>query len=519
MNIQEAKEEIEKAVKAYTARTEAGTLKIPLQRQRPVLLIGPPGIGKTAIMEQIARDCSIGLVAYTMTHHTRQSAIGLPVLEQRKFDGTEYTVTSYTMSEIIASVYEQMEKSGCREGILFLDEINCVSETLMPAMLQFLQYKTFGSHRLPEGWVIVAAGNPPAYNRSVREFDTVTLDRVRRMTVEPDLKVWKEYAIERRLHPAVLSFLELRPERFYVMEPGHTGFVTGRAWEDLSEILLTMEELGLGVEETLFGQYLQDEETALEFSFYYRIYERWKIKLKPEKILAGDWEEPGETASELPSLAFDERLCIVWLLLQSILDLGARLGEQQKLSESLQFFVEGLNLPESPGAGGDSKGQDVKEKNAKEENSKGTVRTGNWEKLIQERLDSRQKGLAVRKENGLLSVEEEEREKKLSGMIRTCTEDMRLKNAPGCFAEKSREEAEKTRAQRQKLASAMERAAEFIRRAVGNRQEWIVFLTGLTEHPVCREVLKKEVPQLWSEAEQLLNADSREEELRKKLQG
>ena len=504
MNIQEAKEEIEKAVRAYTARTEAGTLKIPIQRQRPVLLIGPPGIGKTAIMEQIARDCSIGLVAYTMTHHTRQSAIGLPVLEQRKFNGTEYTVTSYTMSEIIASVYEQMEKSGCREGILFLDEINCVSETLMPAMLQFLQYKTFGSHRLPEGWVIVAAGNPPAYNRSVREFDTVTLDRVRRMEVEPDLRVWKEYAVERRLHPAVLSFLELRPERFYVMEPGHGGFVTGRAWEDLSEILLAMEELGLGVEETLFGQYLQDEETALEFSFYYRIYERWKERLKPEKILQGKWEMPEEQTAELPSLPFDERLCIVWLLLQSILDLGAGLGEQQKLSESLRYFVEGLNLPETPDAG--------------EENTKGTVRTGNWEKLIQERLASRQKGLAVRKENGLLPAEEEEREKKLSVMIRACAEDMRLKDDPGCLAGKSREEAEKAKAQRQKLASAMEHAAGFIRRAFGDRQELIVFLTGLTEHPVCREVLKREEPRLWSEARQLLNADSREEELRKKLQ-
>lgn len=495
MNIQEAKEEIEKAVKAYTARTEAGTLRIPIQRQRPVLLIGPPGIGKTAIMEQIARDCAIGLVAYTMTHHTRQSAVGLPVLERRKFDGTEYTVTSYTMSEIIASVYEQMEKSGCREGILFLDEINCVSETLMPAMLQFLQYKTFGGHRLPEGWVIVAAGNPPAYNRSVREFDTVTLDRVRRMEVEPDLQVWKEYAIERRLHPAVLSFLELRPERFYVMEPGSSGFVTGRAWEDLSEILLTMEELGLEVEETLSGQYLQDEDTALEFSFYYRIYERWKIKLKPEKILAGDWEEPGETASALPSLAFDERLCIVWLLLQSILDLGARLGEQQKLSESLRFFVEGLNLAESP-----------------------DEQAAEWEKLICERLASRQKGLAVRKENGLLSPEEEEREQKLSVMIHACTEDMRLKGDFGCLAGKSREETEKTEIQRQKLASAMEHAAGFIRRIFGKRQELVIFLTGLTEHSVCQEVLKKEEPKLWFEAEKLLSADSREEELRKKLQ-
>ena len=94
-----------------------GTFHIPVKRQRPVLLIGPPGIGKTAIMEQIARECSLGLVSYTMTHHTRQSAIGLPVLRQREFQGKEYTVTAYTMSEIIASVYEQIEQKGCREGI------------------------------------------------------------------------------------------------------------------------------------------------------------------------------------------------------------------------------------------------------------------------------------------------------------------------------------------------------------------------------------------------------------------
>ena len=65
--------------------------------------IGPPGIGKTAIMEQIADDLQVGLVAYTITHHTRQSAVGLPVIEKRQFDGKEYTVTEYTMSEIVAS--------------------------------------------------------------------------------------------------------------------------------------------------------------------------------------------------------------------------------------------------------------------------------------------------------------------------------------------------------------------------------------------------------------------------------
>lgn len=64
-----------------------------------------------------------------MTHHTRQSAIGLPKIETKIYDGKEYMVSEYTMSEIISSVYDFMENTGLKEGILFLDEINCVSET------------------------------------------------------------------------------------------------------------------------------------------------------------------------------------------------------------------------------------------------------------------------------------------------------------------------------------------------------------------------------------------------------
>ena len=485
MNIQEAKEEIKKTVRAYTARTAAGTFRIPVPRQRPVLLIGPPGIGKTAIMEQIAGECGVGLVSYTMTHHTRQSAIGLPVLTEKQFAGKEYTVTSYTMSEIIASVYEQMEKTGCRDGILFLDEINCVSETLMPAMLQFLQYKTFGSHALPEGWVIVAAGNPPAYNRSVREFDTVTLDRVRYMKVEPDFPIWKHYAVERGLHPAVLSFLELRPERFYVMEPGEKGFVTGRAWEDLSEILLTMEELELDVEEALFGQYLQDEDTATEFTFYYRLYEKWKKELKPEQILTG----AADVSTNLPSLPFDERLCIVWLLLQRIYTLGRAYEEQQKLSDSLRFFADGL-------------GQGTAEQ---------------LTALVDERLDRRRKSLAVRKENGLLDAGEEEREQRLFNVIRDCREAVRTGGATDAFSERSGQEQKRAERQRKELTAAMQNGAAFVREAFGKKQELVILLIGLREQPVCSRVLQEELGELSGEAEDFLNAGGKEEELRRKL--
>ena len=141
MNIREAKEEIIRTIKAYTAVDEDDQPVIPISAQRPLLLMGPPGIGKTAVMEQASKACGVGLLSYTITHHTRQSAVGLPELVHRTYGEKEYTVTQYTMSEIIGSVYEYMERTGHKKGILFIDEINCVSETLAPTILQFLQLR------------------------------------------------------------------------------------------------------------------------------------------------------------------------------------------------------------------------------------------------------------------------------------------------------------------------------------------------------------------------------------------
>ena len=98
MNIKRAKQEIKNTIQAYLLKDEFGRYVIPSIRQRPVLLIGAPGIGKTQIMEQIARECGVGLVSYTITHHTRQSAVGLPFIAKKEYGGREYSVTEYTMS-------------------------------------------------------------------------------------------------------------------------------------------------------------------------------------------------------------------------------------------------------------------------------------------------------------------------------------------------------------------------------------------------------------------------------------
>lgn len=314
MDIKRAKQEIKDSIEAYLAKDEFGEYRIPAIRQRPMLLMGPPGIGKTQIMEQIAKECQIGLVSYTITHHTRQSAVGLPFIKEKIYGGKAFSVTEYTMSEIIASVYEKIEKTGIKEGILFIDEINCVSETLAPTMLQFLQGKTFGNQRVPEGWIIVAAGNPPEYNKSVRDFDVVTLDRLKKIDVEENFAVWKEYAYEQRLQPAIISYLELRKGNFYRIETTVDGkqFATARGWEDLSELIQVYETLHKTVDREVVYQYIQHATIAKDFANYLQLYYKYQTDYGVEDILQGKWNTA--VLQKMKNAPFDEHLSVVGLL-------------------------------------------------------------------------------------------------------------------------------------------------------------------------------------------------------------
>lgn len=320
MNIAEAKQQIKNAMIAYFTRDEYGSFRIAPEAQRPVFLMGPPGIGKTAIMKQIADELGVGLVSYSMTHHTRQSALGLPTIVHKSYDGEDYAVSEYTMSEIISSVYDMIEEGGVREGILFLDEINCVSETLTPTMLQFLQYKTFGRHKVPDGWIVVTAGNPTEYNRSAREFDIVTWDRLKRIDIEPDYKVWKEYALKRGVHASILTYLDAKKENFYKVESTVEGkrFITARGWVDLSDMIKLYELNNIPVDKLLISQYVQQPEIAEDFAVYYELFNKYRADYKIDAILAG--EAPEEICDRAAKAPFDERLSLMGLLQERVTD-------------------------------------------------------------------------------------------------------------------------------------------------------------------------------------------------------
>ena len=460
MNISAAKTQIKDTVEAYLKKDEAGMYIISPHHQRPVFLIGAPGIGKTAIMEQVAHELGIGLVSYSMTHHTRQSALGLPRIEHREFEGVEYEASEYTMSEIIASIYEYMQRSEVKSGILFLDEINCVSETLYPSMLQFLQFKTFGKHRVPEDWVVVCAGNPPEYNRSVHDFDIVTLDRLRQIEVVPEYGCWKTYAQTKGIHPVVTTFLEARQECFYKVESrpgGGKSFVTARGWDDLASIITVYEKMDKPINRELIVQFLQDDDIADMFGIYYKLFQKYRSDYQVAQILSGEVSD--SIIDRARDAEFDERVALIGLLVDSIGTECKKTLDQEDLAIALRDVL----------------------REAKPELLCG----GTVEKSIHERVIERERTLNRRVEAGLLSEGAIRKERmvilKLRDIMGACAVaqttggDMAFRTVQVEY----QKEVDKINALAQDASEKIDYVFDFMDRAMSSR-EVLVFVAELT---------------------------------------
>ena len=464
MNIKEAKEQIEKAVRIYLMKDSYGNYRIPIERQRPVFLLGAPGIGKTAVMSQVAQDLDVALVSYSMTHHTRQSALGLPFISHKNYQGKEFDVSEYTMSEIVASVYEAMEVSGKKEGILFLDEINCVSETLTPSMLQFLQYKTFGKHQIPEGWVVATAGNPPQFNRSVREFDIVTMDRLKVMEIEPDYDAWRGYAVNRGVHSVILTYLDIKKGDFYIIENTVDGksYVTARGWEDLSETIYLYEEQGFLVDETLIGQYLRNPRVVREFASYYDLYQKYKKDYQVHQILSGEADRDiRKRAQQAP---FDERLSLMGLLLEAL---------QQDIRKNVELEDAMLKLLNEL--------KEVKERLSAEPKAEISA-----QKVLQNQVEGVKQRMAKEDQANALSDADRRAYQLIIRTLQRDMQDIRLGDITDAAAafdlikNSFDRDVLKMRSEGDKISGELSNLFEFVEKVFGNGNEMLILVTDLT---------------------------------------
>ena len=454
MDISKAKQQVKDTIEAYLATDEAGLPLLDVARQRPIFLVGAPGIGKTAIMSQVAAELGIGLVSYSMTHHTRQSALGLPFITEKSYRDFEYKASEYTMSEIVASVYDYMNAFKVERGILFLDEINCVSETLYPSMLQFLQFKSFGRHRIPEGWVVVTAGNPPEYNKSVHEFDIVTLDRLKKISVEPSFDAWRVYAVAKGVHPSVLTFLDIKKSCFYSVESSLDGksFATARGWDDLSEIIDIFEKLGKQIDYDLIIQYIQNEKIAREFSSYYDLFNKYREDYRIEEILSGE-RDTGTALERAQGAEFDERLSILGLMLDSLCGSMRAVNDATKVAVGVRGALRDVRAHVAEGA------------DASEE--------------LSSRVVERQSQLEMQIAAGTITKAKRSVAERIIAELDECARTVAVDSFSA--AETRYEKLVSSLApQVRDVESRLACAFDFVERAFGDKQEMLVFVTELT---------------------------------------
>lgn len=501
MDIKRAKKEIKDSIEAYLAKDEFGDYMIPQIRQRPILLMGPPGIGKTQVMEQVAKECKVALVAYTITHHTRQSAVGLPFIEKKVYSGKEYSVTEYTMSEIIASIYDKMEETGLKEGILFIDEINCVSETLAPTMLQFLQCKMFGNQKIPEGWIIVAAGNPPEYNKSVRDFDVVTLDRIKKIDVDVNYDVWKEYAYQADIHPAILAYLEIRRDYFYRMETTVDGrvFATARGWEDLSQLLKTYEKLGKKADREVVHQYIQHWKIAKDFANYLELYYKYQDQYQVEEILSGTIRE--EVCDKLQKAPFDERMAVTGLLLAKLTD-GFK--ELKRMNETMTLLMAQLK-------------QFKKELDGADVHALAPA-------MILESIGAELESIRIhKKESGLSDRRQDHIYRKVKELLEQYVQQMKARSLQekedswNWLRQQFMEKSDAYEDKKTVCGERLEHAFDFMEAAFANGQELVIFVTGLNTGEASVEFLKEYNCERYYRYNKELLFDNQENEMKEVL--
>jgi hypothetical protein len=205
-------------MKASVISTALRTL---VAARQPVFIWGGPGIGKSAIVRQLAEDLAVPLQDVRALLLDPVDLRGLPYLGQ---DGRSKWATP-----------EFLPQDG--SGILFLDELNAAPVMVQASCYQLVLDRKLGEYTLPEGWAIVAAGNRDSDRAVTTRMPTPLRNRFVHLEFEVDAQEWSEWAIQAGVRPEVIAFLRFRQELLSAFDRDANAFPSPRSWEFVSRIL------------------------------------------------------------------------------------------------------------------------------------------------------------------------------------------------------------------------------------------------------------------------------------------
>lgn len=186
----------------------------------PVMLWGPPGVGKSQLVAQVGRRHGVPVIDIRLSQMEPSDLRGIPF---RTGDSVEWAVPA---------MLPDAHRHG-PEGILFLDEITSAPPSVSAAAYQLILDRRLGEYRVPEGWAIFAAGNRQGDRGVTYAMPAPLANRFAHFEVETHLDDWVAWAYEAGIDERIIAFLRFRPELLFDFDPAHNpmAFPTPRSWE------------------------------------------------------------------------------------------------------------------------------------------------------------------------------------------------------------------------------------------------------------------------------------------------
>lgn len=213
---------------AAARRALLAQFRDPVLRQRATMLWGTRGIGKSSIVAQVADACGVPLIDLRLT-----------TIEPVDLRGALFA--NETLGQTVWLPPEFLPGPDQPAGILFLDELTTADQRLQSSAYSLILDRRVGRYRLPDGWQVVAAGNPPYQGAVSHEMGTALADRLFHFHVQGSIDAFLDYALQRGLAPEVMAFLRVRPDRLDdtagQLANDHLVGASPRGWEDVSRVL------------------------------------------------------------------------------------------------------------------------------------------------------------------------------------------------------------------------------------------------------------------------------------------
>lgn len=186
----------------------------------PVMLWGPPGVGKSQLVMEVGQKHAINVIDIRLSQMEPTDLRGIPF---RSGESVEWAVPS---------MLPNSEKHG-EQGILFLDEITSAPPSVSAAAYQLILDRRLGEYRVPDGWAIIAAGNRQGDRGVTYTMPAPLANRFSHFEVETHLDDWVSWAYANGIDEGVIAFLRFRPELLFDFDPAHNpvAFPTPRSWE------------------------------------------------------------------------------------------------------------------------------------------------------------------------------------------------------------------------------------------------------------------------------------------------